>query len=356
MADDFQEKTEQPTPKRLDEARKKGDVAKSIEVNSAFSLLFGLLFLTVMSGIFYQQFSRTFRAIFGGGYMVDLTPSTVRVFFIQGLETFGLLLGIFMGAVMFVGLASSYIQVGFLFTLEPIMPKFNKLNPLKGLKKIIFSKRSLEELVKNSLKLTIIIFVAYKSIMSYKTAFIPLMDQDIHQMVSFMLRAGAMVSFKISLIFLLIAAADYAFQKWEHTNQLKMSKQEVKDESKQTEGDPLIKSRIRSMQFQMARNRMMQAVPQADVVITNPTHYAVALKYEPKKDQAPKVVAKGQNLIARRIKQVAIENNVPIVEDPPLARALYQALEIDQMVTAKFFQAVAEVLAYVYQLKNKTLN
>ncbi len=356
MADNFQDKTEQPTPKRLEEAREKGNVAKSMEVNSAFSLLSGLTLLYAMSSLFYRQFAATFHSIFNGGYMVELTPGAVQFYFIRGLEHFGVLLLLFMGTLMVIGIGSNLLQVGFLFTLEPLTPKGDKLNPLKGLKKIIFSKRSLEELVKNMLKLTIIIYVAYHAIMGYKEEFVPLMDKGPEQVISFMLTAGLKVSFRIALIFLFIAAADYAFQKYEHINNLKMTKQEVKDESKQTEGDPKIKSRIRSMQIQMSRNRMMQAVPEADVVITNPTHYAVALKYDLEKNTSPKLVAKGQNLIAQKIKEVARENDIPVVEDPPLARALYKAVEIDQEIPQKFFQGVAEILAYVYKLKNKKLN
>ncbi len=356
MADDFQEKTEQPTPKRLEDARKKGDVAKSMEVNSAFSLLFGLSLLYAMSSLFSRQITQTFRSIFNGGYMVSLTPNSVHHYYIQGLEQIGLVLALFMGTILLVGLASNVLQVGFMLTLEPLIPKGSKLNPFKGLKKIIFSKRSLEEFVKNILKLTIILIVAYHAIMGYKDEFIPLMDKGPDQVFSFMLSAGLKVCFKIGLIFILIAAADYAFQKYEHTNNLKMSKQEVKDENKQTEGDPKVKSHIRSMQLQMSRNRMMHEVPEADVVITNPTHYAVALKYELEKEQAPRLVAKGQNLIAQKIKDVANEHNIPIVEDAPLARALFKSTEIDELIPAKFFQAVAEVLAYVYKLKNKKLN
>lgn len=356
MADDFQEKTEQPTPKRLDEARKKGDVAKSMEVNSAFSLLFGLIFLYGMSHLFYRALSTTFRTILGGGYMVQLTETSVYYYMIQGLERFGVLIAVFMGGIMVVGLGSSILQVGFMITLEPLKPKGERLDPFKGFKKIIFSKRSLEELIKNILKLTVIIYVAYHAIMSYRAELIPLVDKDVSLIFSFMLKAGLKVSFKIALIFMAIAAADYAFQKKEHISNLKMTKQEIKEESKQTEGDPKIKSKIRSMQLQMSRNRMMQAVPEADVVITNPTHYAVALTYEPDSHRSPKVVAKGRNNIALKIKEIARENDVPIVEDPPLARSLYKSVELDQEIPTQFFQAVAEVLAYVYKLKNKKLN
>lgn len=356
MADDFQEKTEQPTPKRLEEARKKGNVAKSMEVNSALSLLAGLLFLYLLSGLFFRQFTLILRNVLSGGYMTELTPSNLRFFFIQGLESVGLLLLLFLGGILVIGLASSLLQVGFLFTLEPISPKFNKLNPLKGFKKIIISQKSLEELAKNILKLVVIIYVAYHAIMGYRDDLIPLMEQGTSQVLTFMLLASLKIGFKIGMIFLIIAGADYAYQKYEHTKNLKMSKQDIKDETKQTEGDPKIKSRIRGLQLQMARSRMMQAVPEADVVITNPTHYAIALKYKPEVDQSPRVIAKGMNHVAQKIKQIAIEHDIPIVEDPPLAQALYKTVDLEQQVPTKFFQAIAEVLAYVYKLKNRKLN
>lgn len=356
MSDNFQEKTEQPTAKRLEEARRKGNVAKSIEVSSAFTLLFGLLFLYFMAGMFFKQFSVTFRGVFSGGYMTEITVNTIQEYVLLGLERFGLLVLIFMTGIMLVGVASNIAQFGFLFTLEPLSPKFEKLNPLKGFKKIIISKRSLAELVKNILKLIIIVWVGYNAIMGYRDEFIPMMDRDIAQIFTFMLGAALQVCFKIGMIFLVIAGADYAFQKWEYTNQMKMTKQEVKDEMKQNEGNPEIKGKIRSKQIQMARNRMMQAVPEADVVITNPTHFAVALRYNSEKDGSPRVIAKGRNLIAQKIKEIAMEHDIPIVEDPPLARALFKAVELEEEIPAKFFQAVAEVLAYVYKLKNKKLN
>jgi len=356
MADSFQEKTEQPTPKRLEEARKKGDVAKSMEVNSAFSLLFGLGLLYATGQLFFKQFMYIFGAIFNGGYLTELRIEDVPYYLILGFNTVGWVVLLFMGGILVVGIVASILQVGFMFTLEPIIPKFNKLNPLKGVKKIIFSKRSLEELIKNIIKLILIIFIAYKSISDYKQEFLPLMDQSVYQIMIFTVTAGLKISFKIALVFLIIGAADYAFQKYEYIRNLKMTKQEVKDEMKNAEGDPQVKSRIRSIQFQMARQRMMQEVPKADVVITNPTHFAVALKYEVGKMGAPKVIAKGQNHLALKIREIAIENGIPIVEDPPLARALYKSVDIDQEVPVQFFQAVAEVLAYVYKLNKKKLN
>lgn len=356
MADNFQEKTEQPTPKRLQEARKKGDVAKSMEVNSAFSLMFGLMLLYIFSNLFYRQFIRIFTGILNGGYMTELTPENIQQFLLGGISTIGAVTFLFMLGLMVVGIIASLIQVGFMFTWEPVLPKFEKLNPVKGLKKIILSKRTLEELIKNLVKLAVILFIAYRAVADYKDEFIPLMDQGVGQIMHFTFAAALKVSFKIALVFLVIAGADYAFQKYEHIRNLKMTKQEIKEETKNTEGDPQIKSRIRTLQFQMARQRMMQEVPKADVVITNPTHYAVALKYEQGKMGAPKVVAKGQNNLALKIREIAREHAVPIVEDPPLAQALYKSVDLDQEVPMQFFQAVAEVLAYVYKLKKKKLN
>ncbi len=356
MADSFQEKSEQPTPKRLDEARQKGNIAKSMEINSALVLMFGAALLYMTGKQFYISIFAIFYAIFNGGYMLELNIENVTHYALKGIGGIGAQTMLFMVGIMIIGLASNFLQVGFLFTLEPLQPKFEKLNVGKGLKKILFSKRSLEELVKNLLKLAIVVIIGYNAIMGYKDDFLPLVDQDITQIVGLMVDAGLAVTFKIALALLFIAAADYAFQRYDHISNMKMTKQEVKDEHKQSEGDPKIKSRIRSMQMQMTRNRMMQEVSTADVVITNPTHYAIALKYETEKMVAPRVVAKGRNHVALKIRKIAEDNDIPIVEDPPLARALYKMVELGQEVPEQFFQAVAEVLAYVYKAKNKRLD
>ncbi len=356
MADSFQEKSEQPTPKRLDEARQKGNVAKSMEVNSALVLIFGAGLLSVTGKPLFKSIAAIFYAIYSGGYMVELNIENIIHYMLMGLESIGVMTLLFMTGIMFVGLASNFLQVGFLFTLEPLQPKFEKLNVAKGFQKILFSKRSLEELIKNLLKLAIVVTIGYNAIMGYKDDLLPLFDQNISQIAGLMVDAALAVTFKIALALLLIAAADYAFQRYEHVSGMKMTKQEVKDEHKQSEGDPKIKSRIRSMQMHMTRNRMMQDVAAADVVITNPTHYAIALKYETDKMVAPLVVAKGRNHIALKIRKIAEENNIPIVEDPPLARALYKMVELGKEVPEQFFQAVAEVLAYVYKAKNRRLD
>ncbi len=350
-----QERTEQPTGKRLSDARQKGNVAKSMEVNSALGFLAGLVLMYITGSLLFRKLFWFFHTVFNGGYMVELTPEAIYQFILEGLVIFGVAVAIFMLGVFLVGMASSIAQVGFLFTLYPIQPKFDKLNPFKGIKKLMFSMRALEETIKNFIKLFVIIWIAYSAIMGYKDEFIPLQDKSIEQIAKFMISGALSISLKIAIIFLFIAAADYAYQRYEYIKGLKMTKQEVKEESKQQEGNPQVKSKIRSLQVKMLMNRMMQAIPQADVVITNPTHYAVALKYETGKMTAPRVVAKGQNLIALRIRQLAEEHGVPIVEDPPLARALYKSVEINQEIPETFFQAVAEVLAYVYKMKKRVV-
>jgi len=351
MADNFQDKTEQPTPKRLHEAKQKGNVAKSVEVNSAVSLLGGLALIYLTSGMFFRQFTLIFQGILSGGYHASLSTENLLSYFVKGLAGVGVPAFLLMGGLLLIGLAASYLQVGFIFTWEPIQPKFEKINPGKGFKKIIFSKRSLEELAKNFLKLGIVLYIAWDAVSDYKDEFIPLMDKTVPQIFHFMLTVALKISLKIAAVFLFIAAADYAFQRYEYIRNLRMTKQEIKEENKQMEGDPTVKSRIRSQQFKMARQRMMQEIPTADVVITNPTHFAVALKYETDKMAAPRVIAKGKDRIALKIKEIAREHQIPLVEDPPLARALFKAVEINQEIPGKFFQAVAEVLAYVYKLK-----
>ncbi|GAB4175759.1 MAG: flagellar biosynthesis protein FlhB [Calditrichia bacterium] len=355
MADDFQEKTEQATPRRKDEARKKGQVARSMEINSAAMLLLGLLIINFSAGYIYSHIKYAFFTVFHNLQILDINPQTTVTLLQGGVFFMGKILGPIIFGFFLIGIAASYGQVGFAFSPEAIKPKFEKLNPVEGIKKVLFSRRTIEELIKNLIKVSIILWVAYSAIRNKWDEFFLLLDQDISQIFTFILSSALEVSLKIAIAFIFIAAADFAFQRWDHSKKLMMSKQEVKDENKQTEGDPQIKSAIRKKQLQMAVRRMMQEVPKADVVIANPTHYAIALKYDNQKMDAPLVVAKGKDEIALRIRQIAEENDVPIVEDPPLARALFDAVEIDRPIPEKFFQAVAEVLAYVYKLKGKAV-
>ncbi len=356
MADEFQEKTEQATPKHREKAREEGQVAISQEANSAAMLFFGLLILYFASGYLYNHLMVAFKFLFSNLTTYNINVDSVRTMYITGVSFIGKLILPIAIPLMVVGFSASASQVGLKISPKAARPKMSKLNPLSGFKRIMVSKRSLEELIKNIVKITVVLYVAYKGIVNHLTEFSPLLDYDNHAIFVYILKIAFEVCIKIAMVFIVIGAADYAFQKWEHENQLKMTKQQVKDEMKESEGDPKIKAAIKRKQMEMAMRRMMQEVPKADVVITNPTHFAVALKYEISEMDAPKVVAKGQDLVAQKIKEVAKENDVPIVENPPLARALYEAVEVEQPVPEEYFQAVAEVLAFVYKLKNKTVN
>jgi flagellar biosynthetic protein FlhB len=239
-----------------------------------------------------------------------------------------------------------------MFTLEPLMPDFNKVNPLNGIRKVLISRRSLVELLKNVLKVTIVGYIAWDALRGILAETITLMDGDAAGVLSFMARGAMALAFKTGLAFLVLAALDYAYQRFEFGKEMRMTKQEVKEEGKAQEGDPQVKARVRSIQRRIAYRRMMQDVPTADVVVTNPTHIAVAIKYDTEEMSAPKVVAKGAELIARRIREIALEHGVPIIEDRPLARTLYGTVEVGEEIPEKLFQAVAQLLAYIYRLKS----
>jgi len=354
MADQSSDKTEQPTPKRLEDARKKGNVAKSMEINSAFILLSGTLTLFFISGYMFQNFSLFIKHVFGNLMSYQFGMDSVRPYAVSLIWISIKLIAPLLLAIMVIGILANIGQVGFLFTLEPVIPNPEKINPIKGFQRI-FSMRSLEELIKGILKIAIISYVMYLVIKGHYDDYFLLMDQGTGQIISFMMKLIFQMAIKASLILLILAAADFAFQKWNYLKDMRMTKQEVKEELKEYEGDPQVRGRIRSLQREMSRKRMMADVPKADVVITNPTHYAVALKYEPDGMEAPRVLAKGSRKLALKIKEIARESGVPIVEDPPLARALFKSTEVGMEIPVDLFQSVAEVLAYIYRLKGKQL-
>jgi flagellar biosynthetic protein FlhB len=237
--------------------------------------------------------------------------------------------------------------------MKALTPKFSKMNPISNVKRLFFSSKSLVELLKSLTKLFIIGLFSYNVLLDFSLDATRLVALSISEILSFMVEAAYTLIWKIVLVFAIIATVDFVFQKFKFMKDMKMTKREVKDESKSTEGDPLIKSRIRKIQYAIARNRMMKDVPKADVIITNPTHVAVALKYDMQKDAAPKVVAKGMDLVAFRIKELAKKNNVPIHEDRVLARALYNLCDIGDRIPPDLFKAVAKILAYIFQLKRQ---
>ena len=352
------EKTEPATAKKLQDARKKGQVAKSKEVANAFGLIGLFLILKIWVGNigirFLELFSNVYQKIpevivNWHGYLPENDMNIMYREMI--IQTIIIVAPIFIVALVLAFLAD-IIQIKWLVTTDPLKPKFNKLNPISGFKRII-SANSLVELAKAILKIGIIAIVVYNFLKDKWNYIFLLYDMPLMQAIQL---AGELVTdlgIQIAVIYAILAFADYIYQKFKFKNDMKMTKQEVKDEYKQQEGDPQVKGKIRGKMQEASRRRMMQNLPQADVVITNPTHYAVAIKYDPAVADAPMVLAKGEDFLAAKIKEIAKENNIEIVENKPLARMLYANVEVGQMVPPELYQAVAEVLAFVYHLQGK---
>ena len=360
FADDGQggEKTEPATQKKLEDARKEGQVAKSKEVAGGLGLVSLFLILKFWAGNMGRQFMEMFRAIYDRiPEVTDLTggtgPSTAatQIFRFAAIRTLIILLPVFIVGYL-VAFLSDYIQVQWKPTAKPLKPKFSKLNPVNGFKRI-FSVNSLVELIKSIAKIFLIGYVAYSYLVDRQNDLLILYDISLVQAVSFIGETVINLGLRISLLFMIIAAADYIYQKFKFNKDMRMTKQEVKEEFKNQEGNPEIKGRIRQKMREASQRRMMQALPQADVVITNPTHYAVALKYDQEIAPAPFVLAKGEDYLALKIKEVAKEYNIEIVENKPLARMLYANVNIDDQVPPELYSAVADVLAYVYHVQGK---
>lgn len=350
---DGQEKTEQASGKRLTEGREKGQVAKSSEINSFAIFSAGMLMIFFTQHYMSKQISDLTINTFNSFNIRNINQDTFIIIIREAILTFLLTIAPILGALFLVALVAGIGQVGFHFSLKALAPKFGKFNPFTGIKKLLLSPRSLIEVAKSLIKLAIIGGLTYSILSQFVLKSEALVELSIPQILAFMIDAAYTLIWKLSLAYFLIAAIDFVYQKVKYKKDMMMTKQEVKEENKQTEGDPQIKARIRKVQFQAAKNRMMKKVPTADVVITNPTHYAIALKYDMTKNIAPKVLAKGVDELAQRIKKIAIENNVPLHEDRELARALYRICDIGDEIPSTLFKAVAQVLAYVYQLKNK---
>jgi len=345
------EKTEQPTPKKLEDARKKGQVARSQELNSIVIIFMGMMALLFFSNHILSNLVHSFYFNFSQ-IGTEVTNATFyRLFIDNGIILAKILLPI-MIMLGITGLLINIAQVGVKVSMEAISPKFDKFDVIKGFKKK-FSTKTLFSLVRDVLKISLIAYVTYLTYKSEMKNYIPLADQELGQIFSFATGVALKILLRASGVLLILAILDYAYQKYEFIKGLKMTKQEIKDEMKQHEGDPLIKMRIKRIQREMAHARMLQEVEEADVVVTNPTHIAVALKYDTETMSAPKVVAKGERLLAEKIKEIAEKAGVPIVENKPLARALFEAVDIGMSVPAKLYKAVAEILAYVYRLKGE---
>ena len=344
------EKTEEPTQKKRDDARKKGQVGKSQDLSAAFVLLMGFFVLRILWDYIYFEI-HNYTVYIYSNMMQTIDTETVINLFLGIVLLFARTALPVMAAIMLCGLGINFYQVGLNFNTEAIGFKLDKLNPINGFGRI-FSKRSLVELVKSLFKIAIVGFFLFNYLKD-EIPFVPnYIFLDLITCLAKMADLIFAMAFQVIAVIIVLGILDFAYQKWQTTQDLKMTKQEVKDEMKNSEGDPKIKGKIKQKQREMAMARMMQEVPKADVIVTNPTHYAVALVYK-KGDVAPKVVAKGQDYVALRIKDVGREHNVVIVENKPLARALYASTEVGDIVPPDLYQAVAEVLAYVYRLKNR---
>ncbi|MBF0137596.1 MAG: flagellar biosynthesis protein FlhB [Magnetococcus sp. DMHC-1] len=357
MADDADKdaKTEAPTSKRLQEARDKGQTTNSREVPTAMILLASLALFIFQGPALWQAMQSKLAFLLSGQIHDDLTEAGITAL-LRDLITMVLMdLAPFFSVFVLVGILASLIQHGWLFTLEPLSPKFSKVNPFSGLKRL-FSTQSLIELFKSTLKMVLIGVAVYLGIKDSSLQILTLTTTDVTKVLAVLLNDSLSILWRVALTFLVLAVIDFAYQKYKYIDGLKMTKQEIKDEMRQTEGDPLLKSRIRQVQREMAQRRMMQEVPKADVVITNPTHYSVALRYTPGEMLAPKVVAKGVDAVATRIRTIAQEHKVPLVENPPLARTLFKDVDLEQTIPPDLFKAVAQVLAYVFSLRNQRKN
>lgn len=347
-----QEKTEAATPRKREEARRKGQVSKSVELTSAITLLTAFAVLQVAGPFMADRLVSFGQALWEGGDLQDWSPAAVHRLLIDFMVTAALIAAPIAVITLAAGLAANFLQVGFLFSLEPITPDFNRINPGSGFKRI-FSRRALADLFKSVFKVVVVGLVAYTTLRDDIETFPTLIGRDLVQVTGILGEMVTDVLLRAGLALLVMALLDYFYQRWEFEQSLRMSKQEIKDELRQTDGSPEIRSRIRQKQREMARQRMMQDVAKADVVVTNPTHFAVALAYKTGEMDAPKVLAKGQGFVALRIREIAEESGVPVIENPPVARQLFQAAAVGQFIPADLYQAVAEVLALVFRLKEK---
>lgn len=347
-----EEKTEEATPKKKSEARKKGQIARSKDVGLAITMVTCTLVILLLSGMIVGNLKDTMVYFLQSGMLQDINEMSIKSIVLTVLMKAGLCILPVVVPIMIAGIVASLMQTGFLLTGEPLKPKFSKLNPISGFKNM-FSKKSFVDLLKNLAVVTVIGFIGflyvrdnYDKILQISNTYLPSLGGQVQDLV-----VG--IFFQVSVVLVIIAAADYFVQFKFHQKDLRMTKQEIKEEYKQMEGDPQIKSKIKQKQREMATRRMMASVADATVVITNPTHLSIALKYEEGNNEAPKVVAKGADLVALKIKEVAKENDVPIMENKPLARMIYEQVDIDREVPQEMYQAVAEILAMVYKLKNK---
>jgi len=357
MADESkdQEKTEEATSKRREETREKGQVAKSRDLASIAVLGSCLIYFYFGGPAMTNQLMDLMRTYFRLSGELSLSVDNIQSVMMDfALKTFLMLIPFLLVALLS-GFFANIFQVGFLFSTESIAPKFSKIDPIEGFQRL-FSLRSFVELIKSIFKIAIVGFVAYLTVQSESDTIVPLMDYNVRDILVYMGNVSFKILYTTCWVLVVLAILDFLYQKWEYEKSIKMSKQEIKEENKQMEGDPLIKGRIKRLQREMARKRMMAAVPKADVVITNPTHLAVAIRYDPGSMNAPVVVAKGADFLAQKIREIARKHDVPIIENKPVAQVLYKMVAVEKSIPENLYRVVAEILAQVYSFKQKRMS
>lgn len=351
MAEDMGERTEQPTGRRLSEARQRGQIAKSTDLAAAIDLIGATVLLALLGGMIVESLGSLLRRVLedGPGAMAaGATPGVLKLCLMNGAWA----LGPALAAIAVISLTGQMVQTGWLWTTDPLKPKLAKLNPVNGVGKL-FNRRNFVKTVVNSLKLAAVGWVAWLFIGGSLPELVRLPALGVAQgLYAIALLAVKMLAWLLTLL-LVIGLVDWTYQRWQHRQDLRMTKQEVKDEQRNMEGDPAVRGRRLRMMREIAMQRINQAVPTADVIIANPTHFSVAIRYDAETMRAPRVVAKGADMLAMRIRQLATMHGVPIVERPPLARALYAGVEEGREIAPEFYQAVAEILAYVYRLESR---
>jgi len=356
LPDSSEEKTEKATPKKRSDQRKEGNIFQSKEIIIAASLVVCFVAFRLYYPIIEATLSDGLKSFFSlVGTMDTINQSDLSSIFIKCIISFAIAVGPLLLIASVVSIIATVAQTKGLVTFKSLKPKFSRMNPLNGIKNMV-SLKGIMELLKSILKIIILFYIIYLTLEDEVLKLPKMIDMSLSETVS---EIGIMlwnIAIKVMIAFAFVAAGDFMYQKWSYEKQLRMTKQEVKEEYKMTEGDPKIKGQIKQKQQQMSRQRMMQAVPEANVVIRNPTHYAVALKYDPEKNMAPVIVAKGEDFMALKIIEIAQEHDIPIMENKPLARALYAEVDLDREIPSEFYNPVAEVLAYVYSLKEKELS
>ncbi|MDD2319097.1 MAG: flagellar biosynthesis protein FlhB [Geobacteraceae bacterium] len=350
---DKHSKTEQPTAKKLEEARKKGPPPLSRDMTSTVTLLVSMVTLYTLGSYMLSSLKENTRILLGGMGSVSITPTGVYSILLQQIMSIGAVIAPFLIMVMVAGVVAVVIQGGVSFSTEKLSFKFEKINPLEGIKRLV-KKEAAVEALKSIIKILILGYVAYRILRDEMDAILYLTETDIDGILAFI----SHIAFKIVIhtcgVMVVLAILDLAFVKWSYLQDMKMTKQEIKQEHKDSDGDPQLKGKIRKMRYEKAFRRLKQIIPTADVIVTNPTHFAVALKYDREKMAAPYVIAKGADHLALRIKAMARENSIMLVENRFLARELYAQVDENEEIPESLYVAVAELLAYVYGLKGKT--